>query len=146
MKRINVVSCQAVKERSLMYEYKKITGVEDAYNLLRDFIGINADREYCVIACLDTKHNVTALHTVSVGTLDSAVVHPREVFKVAILSNSAGIICAHNHPSGDPSPSKNDIEVTKRLNACGKILGISLVDSLIIGDNTYISLKEKGVI
>ena len=72
------------------------------------------------------------------------IVHPREVYKEALRRSAASIICIHNHPSGDPSPSREDIEVTKRLNECGRILGIDLLDHLIIGENKFVSLKEKG--
>ena len=82
--------------------------------------------------------------TVFIGSLNASIVHPREVFKEALRRSAASIICIHNHPSGDPSPSREDIEVTKRLNECGKILGIELLDHLIIGENKFVSLKEKG--
>ncbi|MTI84963.1 MAG: hypothetical protein FH756_13985 [Firmicutes bacterium] len=87
----------------------------------------------------------TCFHTVSVGTLNSAQVHPREVFKVAIISNSAAIILGHNHPSGDPEPSHEDIEVTNRLVEAGQILGIEVLDHIVCGDSKYISLKTKGL-
>ena len=82
----------------------------------------DSDREKIVAACLDTKHQHTAISTVSVGTLNSSMVHPREVFKTAILSNSTAIILAHNHPSGKPKPSKDDIDMTKRLVTAGEII------------------------
>lgn len=93
-----------------------------------------ADREHLVLITLDIKNNITSISTVSIGSLNSSIVHLREVFKVAILSNSASIIMAHNHPSGDSTPSKEDINITHRIKECGKILGIELLDHLIIGD------------
>ena len=82
--------------------------------------------------------------TVFIGSLNASIVHPREVFKEAFRRSAASIICLHNHPSGDPSPSREDIEVTKRLVECGKIMGIEIFDHLIIGENKFVSLKEKG--
>ena len=99
-----------------------------------------------VLLTLDVKNVVTSISTVSIGSINTSVVHPREVFKTAILSNAASIILAHNHPSGDVTPSKQDINITHRINECGKILGIDLLDHLIIGDDTYTSLKEKGIV
>ena len=82
--------------------------------------------------------------TIFIGSLNHSVVHPREIFKEAIRKSAASIICFHNHPSGDPTPSKEDIEVTKRLFECGKIIGIDLLDHIILGQKRYVSLKEKG--
>jgi DNA repair protein RadC len=83
---------------------------------------------------------------VSIGNLNSSVVHPREVFNEAIICHSASIIVCHNHPSGDPSPSNEDINITQRLKECGKLLGIELIDHIIIGDGIYVSFKEKTII
>lgn len=83
---------------------------------------------------------------VFIGSLNASIVHPREVFKEAFRRSAASIICLHNHPSGDPSPSREDIEVTKRLVECGKIIGIDLLDHIIMGENKFISLKEKGYV
>lgn len=90
------------------------------------------DREHFLAIHLDAKHNMTGYEVVSVGTLNSSLVHPREVFKSAILSNSVGIVCVHNHPSGDPAPSSEDKAVCRRLLDSGKLLGIPLVDFLIV--------------
>lgn len=104
------------------------------------------DREYFKAISLNTKNNVLAIETVSVGSLSSSIIHPRELFKNPIKRSAAALILVHNHPSGDPSPSKEDLDVTKRLVEVGKLLGIEVLDHIIIGDNKYISLKEKGVI
>lgn len=146
MKRVNVVSIQLVKEKSVSYETKKINSPMDAVNILERFME-NADRESFMILCLDTKNNVNAINTVSVGTLNSSLVHPREVFKAAILSNSNAIILSHNHPSGNPSPSNEDIEITRRLEEAGNIMGIQVLDHVIMGENgRYVSLKERGAL
>ena len=94
--------------------------------------------------CLSTKHRVIAYHEVSRGTLDSTLVHPREVFKAALLANAAAIVVSHNHPSGDPSPTMDDLEVTTRLVAAGEILGIVVLDHIVVGDGRYFSFKEAG--
>lgn len=145
-KRVNIVTLKMVKESLMHYAARRIKSPEDAAGLLRDFLE-NADRENFVVICLNTKNEPTAIHTVSVGTLSSSQVHPREVFKAAILANSACIVMAHNHPSGDPTPSREDIEITKRLQEVGKIIGIDVLDHIIVGDNgSLISFKTKGLI
>ena len=93
---------------------------------------------------LDSKHQVIATPVVSVGTLNASMVHPREIFKECIRRSAAAVIAVHNHPSGDPSPSSEDIQVTKRLFQAGEILGIDLLDHIIIGDNRFVSMKEAG--
>ena len=98
------------------------------------------------ILCLTTKHRVIAYHEVSRGQLDAAIVHPREVFKAAILANAAAIIVAHNHPSGDPAPSADDFELTRRLVQAGTILGIPVLDHIVIGDGMHVSLRERGAL
>ncbi|MBS4194827.1 DNA repair protein RadC [Bacillus sp. FJAT-49870] len=101
-------------------------------------------QEHFVALYLNTKNQVIHRQTIFIGSLNASIVHPREVFKEAIRRSAASIICLHNHPSGDPSPSREDIEVTKRLVECGKMVGIELLDHLIIGDKKYVSMKEKG--
>jgi DNA repair protein RadC len=98
--------------------------------------------EVFAILCLTTKYRVIAYHEVSRGTLDSTLVHPREVFKAALLANAAAIIVCHNHPSGDPTPTVEDIEVTRRLAATGQVVGIEVVDHIVVGDGRYYSFKE----
>jgi len=145
MEKIQIVSIKMVKEKNLEYGSSKISSPKDSANILKDFIGDN-DREALVVLTLDTKNKITSITVASLGSLNSSIVHPREVFKTAILGNASSIIIGHNHPSGDPTPSKEDISITLRLKECGKILGIELLDHIIIGDdNKYISLKEKGL-
>jgi DNA repair protein RadC len=96
------------------------------------------------ILCLTTKHRVIAYHEVSRGQLDASIVHPREVFKAAILANAAAIVMAHNHPSGDPTPSSDDFQLTRRLIDAGLILGIPVLDHIVIGDGVHISLLKSG--
>jgi DNA repair protein RadC len=98
--------------------------------------------EVFAILCVSTKHRVIAYHEVSRGTLDSVLVHPREVFKAALLANAAAIIATHVHPSGDPTPSPDDLAVTQRLAAAGEILGVPLLDHIVIGDGRYYSFRD----
>jgi len=103
------------------------------------------DREAFVVLLLDVKHRVIAEEVVTIGILDGALIHPREVFKAAIVANAAAIIVAHNHPSGDPKPSGQDAEVTKRLRDAGKTLGIPVVDHVIVGSTgAHFSFREGG--
>lgn len=104
------------------------------------------DREHFRVVSLSTKNHVLGISSISIGSLNSSLVHPRECFKEAIRRNSNAIILIHNHPSGDPTPSREDIEVTRRLRDGGEILGIEVLDHVIIGDNRYISLKERGIL
>ncbi len=103
-------------------------------------------REHFAVMLLDTKNHVLGMPTVSVGSLSASIVHPREVFRVAIQQAAASIILLHNHPSGDPSPSQEDIAVTEQLIKVGKIMDLPVLDHIIIGDNKFISLKEQGMV
>lgn len=129
----------------MLVENKKVTSPKEVYKIIAEYLK-GVDREHLVLLTLDTKNVITSITTISIGSLNTSIVHPREVFKTAILSNAASIILAHNHPSGDSTPSKEDINITDRIKESGKILGIDLLDHLIIGDDSYISLKEKGIL
>ena len=142
-KRINIVSIKMVNVSSFLYQTCTISSPKDAYEMIKDQLQ-DLDREQFIIACLNTKNEPTNISVVSVGTLNKAIVHPREVFKTAILSNAASIMAFHNHPSGETTPSQQDIQLTKRLYEAGELLGIKLLDHLIIGDGSFTSLKEKG--
>ncbi|WCH47029.1 JAB domain-containing protein [Lysinibacillus sp. OF-1] len=144
-KRVQIVQVKLVREKSLLYKERKIRSPHDAYTLMKEFIG-DADREHFVVLCLDTKNQPTCIQVVHIGSLNASIVHPREVLKSALLSNSASIIVGHNHPSDIATPSPEDIEVTERLKDAGKILGIDLLDHLIICTDSFTSLKEKGYV
>ncbi|MGL4453611.1 MAG: RadC family protein [Sarcina sp.] len=103
-------------------------------------------QEVVRLLCLNTKNNIISTKEVFKGSLNSSIVHPREIFKEAIHLSAASIILCHNHPSGDPTPSIEDINITKRIKSCGEIIGIELLDHVILGKNNFISLKEKGII
>lgn len=106
---------------------------------------VNEEQEHLVVLLLDTKNNIKKTVVVSKGTINSSLVHPREVFKIAIRESASSIIIGHNHPTGDPTPSREDIEVTKRLSDVGKTIGIDLLDHIIVGSKGYRSLKEAGL-
>lgn len=101
-------------------------------------------QENFVCLYLNTKNHVIGKQTVFVGSLDASIVHPREVYREAIRRSSASLICIHNHPSGDPTPSREDITVTRTLREAGELVGIALLDHVIIGDGRFVSLKEQG--
>lgn len=104
------------------------------------------DREHFCALLLNTKNQVLVRETISIGTLNSSAIHPRELFKAAIRRSAAAVILVHNHPSGDPTPSRQDIEVTNRLIEAGNIIGIQVLDHLVIGDNKFTSFKAKGLL
>jgi len=123
----------------------KITQPKDAADYVMESMR-NLNVEHLRVIMLNTKNLVISTKDVSVGSLNASIVHPREVFCEAIKKRSASIIICHNHPSGDPTPSCEDINISKRLKECGGIIGIELLDHLIIGDGVFISLKEKGIL
>jgi len=104
------------------------------------------DREHFLVVHLDARNRPLTYETVSIGCLSASIVHPREVFKAAILANAASMILAHNHPSGDITPSREDLELTERLVKAGELLGIEVKDHIIIGQDGYLSLKERGLL
>lgn len=124
-------------------EQPKISSPQDAAMLMMDSMRY-LHQEHFVVLFLNTKNHVIAQETIFVGTLNSSLVHPREVFREGIRKSAASIILLHNHPSGDPQPSKEDLDVTQRLVEGGRILGIEVLDHIVIGDGIFVSLKEKG--
>jgi DNA repair protein RadC len=102
------------------------------------------DREHFKVVLLSTRHDVLAVEDVAVGGLNSAVIHPREVFKAAIRWSAAAVILVHNHPSGDPEPSADDLRITARLAESGRVVGIEVLDHVVVGDGRYLSLRERG--
>lgn len=138
--------------KALLKRYKKekiqpdllLNSPQTIFEYLREKIG-GEHKEFFILLCLDI-HNHLIESTVSTGTLNASIVHPREVFHQAILNHASHVIIAHNHPSGDPTPSDEDITTTSRLVEAGKILGISVVDHMIITSDNYTSLKQLGYI
>jgi DNA repair protein RadC len=105
-----------------------------------------ADRERCLSALVDTKHRLLAVVTSSVGSLDRTFMAPREVYRDALLHNAAALVLAHNHPSGDPEPSRDDEQVTRRLARAGELVGVQLLDHLVVGGSRWVSLARRGVL
>lgn len=145
-KRINIISLKMVRESSILYDIRRLTTPSDAAGLGRQFLE-DLDREQVLVCCLDNKKQPVSINVVSIGTINCSEVHPREVFKTAVLSNAASIILFHNHPSGDPEPSPEDINITERIKEAGKILGIELLDHIVIGtEGSFCSLRERSLL
>ena len=144
-KRVNWVRIELVREKSVLYSKRTVNSPTDAVSLVKDMME-SSDKEKLIVCSLNTKNEPTAIEVVSIGTLNSSLVHPREVFKSSILNNANSIIVFHNHPSGDITPSSEDINITNRLKESGKILGIEVIDHIIVGQDNYCSLKEKGML
>lgn len=122
-----------------------ITSPQDAVNLVMEDMRYLREEHFRVIF-LDTRNQVIACKDISIGSLNASIVHPRETFKAAISHLAAAIILTHNHPSGDPSPSSEDLALTARMTQAGELIGIPVFDHLVIGDGRFVSMKEKGLI
>ncbi|WP_129727880.1 MULTISPECIES: RadC family protein [Bacillaceae] len=147
-KAAQLIAAFELGRRMVRIEYKErysIRSPEDCANYMMEEMRF-LQQEHFVCLYLNTKNQVMHRQTVFIGSLNASIVHPREVFREAFRRSAASIICLHNHPSGDPAPSREDIEVTKRLAECGKIMGVDLLDHIIIGEHRFVSLKEKGYI
>ena len=146
-KSAEVINIQMVKERKLLYNGNRLTMPQQAAEAFCSLVG-NPDRECFVAMLLDGKNRITALHLVSQGSLNQSIVHPRETFKAAILANAAAVILAHNHPTGDLTPSSEDIAITRRLKEAGDLLGIKVLDHVIIDTDSRnnSSFVERGLI
>lgn len=146
MVNISFLGLRVVKENGGRYDVnKRIQSPDDVYEVLKKVIKANEyPEENLWLITLNTKNNITGIFTVSTGSLNTSIVHPREVFKRALIQNAAAIIICHNHPSGDATPSREDVEITKRLYEAGEVLGVRLLDHIIAGEDRYISLKAQG--
>jgi DNA repair protein RadC len=138
---------RVVLEKEVSMNYPDLSYIirspEDVVQVGKSFMRIHEEpEEYMYMICLNTKNRVIGVFEISHGNVNSSIVGTREVFQKALLANAVSIILMHNHPSGDPSPSKQDIEITRRLSEAGKLIGIEVLDHIIIGDR-YTSLKEK---
>lgn len=121
----------------------QISSAEDAALYVMDRMR-HLKKEHFLTLHLDTKHRVIAEEIVSIGCLDASIVHPREIFKAALKRSASAILCMHNHPSGDPTPSPEDIAVTRRLCEAGRLLGVDVLDHIVIGDGNFVSLNARG--
>ncbi|PKE62288.1 JAB domain-containing protein [Macrococcoides caseolyticum] len=142
-KRIDIVKIQQIKEGSIHYAKRKISSPRDAADIARQY-SPSSDREELILICLNTKNEPTHITTVSVGSLNSSIISPREVYKTAILANSNSILLLHNHPSGDTEPSHEDILATQRLLEAGSLMGIELLDHIIFTPDSHLSIRESG--
>ena len=126
-------------------EMKKVRSPEDvAWLMIPEMKSL--DREHFKAILLNTKNGILKIVTVAIGSLNAALVHPREIFKAAVAASAAGIIIVHNHPTGNPEPSREDKDLTERFARCGDLMGIDLVDHIIIGDDSYVSMRERGLV
>ena len=143
MKRIRMVSLRLVRERIVPYNTRNLESSQAVYDMFRT-LAEDLDREAMWVACLDAKNRVTCLSQVSIGTLTAAPAHPREILKIAILANAESVIIVHNHPSGDPEPSREDRAATAQIKSASQILGIKFLDHVIVGDGRYYSFADEG--
>ena len=137
-----VMKMVVLREDAPSWVSKRFTAPAQIFELFRDLY--NETKEHFVTLHLDGKNKILCKDPVSIGSLNQSIVHPREVFKTALLSNAAAIILVHNHPSGDPSASKQDIAITNRLKEAGEIMGVNVLDHIIIGENQYFSFSERN--
>lgn len=122
-----------------------IRSPEDANSVATSFMRLHEEpEEYLYMICMNTKNKIIGVFEISHGTVNSSLFSVREIFQKALLANAVSIILMHNHPSGDPTPSREDIVVTERAKEAGKLIGIDILDHIIVGDGRYCSLKERG--
>jgi DNA repair protein RadC len=141
---IPVIRLLAVRDGSVPYDRRVgIKSSQQVFDLVKPLLD-HADREQFLVLALDARNRPLALHQLSVGTLTQSVIHPRELFKFAFLSNAASLIVCHNHPSGDPQPSADDDAVTAKLKACGDLLSVPVIDHVVIGESGYFSYADSG--
>ena len=135
---------EAVRDDAPEWVSMRFTQPQQVFEMFRDLH--RETKEHFVVLHLDGKNRIVCFDRVSIGSLNQAIVHPREVFKTACLSNAAAILLVHNHPTGDPTPSSEDIAITKRLKESGDVLGIKVLDHIIVGDNEFLSFVERGLL
>jgi DNA repair protein RadC len=151
---------RTIKFRQIKAVYETLTVKEEITNYLKTgnrftspsqvfetfrFL-MHETKEQFITLHLDGKNRIICMDLVSIGSLNQSIVHPREVFKTACISNAAAIICVHQHPTGDPTPSSEDISITRRLKEAGEIMGIKVLDHIIVGDGEYLSFVERGLL
>lgn len=144
-KRVDIISLKICKERSFLYEPRRISNPNDSFLLIKMILE-NSDREKFLVITLNNRNEPTAMEVCSIGTVNCSLIHPREVFKLAVSSNASKIIIAHNHPTGDITPSESDIMTTASLIQASSILEIPIIDHIILGYDTYFSFAENGLI
>jgi len=137
---------RVVRERRQGYgSLRQLRTAQDVFDIFRDRLA-KLDREEFLAVVLDGRNRIVGFNVVSTGTLTASLVHPRELFKPAILANAAALVLVHNHPSGDPEPSAEDRALTERLKQAGELLGIRILDHVVIGDDRFRSFAEDGLL
>ena len=139
-----IYSNEVIRENAPAWAKTSCTSAENVFELFRDLA--KEAKENFVALHLDTKNRIICYETVSIGSLNATIVHPREVYKAALLSSAAAVLFIHNHPSGDIKPSREDIEITSRLKEAGELLGIRVLDHLIVGEAGYYSFADNGIL
>ena len=143
-----MIKVKSLEIREIEYSYDKrpkISGMDDVIKAVKPLIA-DQNKEFFIALYLNTKNGVLKQEVISIGSLSANVVHPREVFRTACMLSASSIIVAHNHPSGDPAPSREDIEITKKLAEAGKMIGIELLDHVILGQDKNYGFKESGML
>jgi DNA repair protein RadC len=141
-----MIKVKSLEVREIEYSYDKrpkINSMDDVVQIVKPMIS-DSNKEFFMALYLNTKNGVLKQEVISIGSLNANIVHPREIFKTACMISASSIIVAHNHPSGDPLPSREDIEITKKLHEAGKMMGIELLDHVIIGHDRNYGFKESG--
>ena len=144
LKDVDIMRCKIVRDRTMTYD--SVEDPTDARNVLSMLGYADASEEYFVLVCLSCRGGIVGIHELSHGCLTQTIVSMRSVFQRALLNNASSIIVAHNHPSGDPSPSDEDFAVTKRLEEAGRLMEVPVVDHIIIAGDNYFSFHEEGLI
>ena len=142
--KLPVYRCMVVREHEENATTETIHSPQDANDILGAYLG-GLDREHLVVLMLDTKNGIIGINTVAIGSGNAAHVDVKDIFKPAIIVNALSIIVAHNHPSGDPTPSPEDVKLTEMIVKAGQLLGITVLDHIVVGHKRYVSLKERGV-
>jgi len=140
-----VYVCELTKRRYRGKKAKEIRGPDDVVAVVGPKLR-KETREHFLVLLLNARHEVIGRETVSIGSLNASIVHPREVFKPAVLASAASVILVHNHPSGDPEPSEEDLTITKRLVEAGELLGIQVLDHVIVASRGVVSLRSRQII
>ena len=144
MEQICLYTVKLVKEKETEYN-QTVNDSKTAYNLIQKVLDINNSTvEKFGLLTLDTRNKIIGIHILTVGTLNSSIVHPRDVFQHAILSNANSILLFHNHPSGNPTPSLEDETITAKLKEAGELMGIPVIDHVIVGDGGFMSMADDG--
>jgi len=140
-----VYVCELTKRQYRGKKLREIRGPDDVVSIVGPKLH-REQREHFLVLLLNARHEVVARETVSVGSLNASIVHPREVFRPAVLASAAAIVLVHNHPSGDPEPSEEDLSITKRLVQAGELLGISVLDHVIVAGRGVVSLRARQML